>query len=540
MLELIQTFLAANNYLPHGYCIKWSAGLVWAYVVSDVSIFAAYCSMPLALLYFARRRRDFPYTWLLVMFAVFILSCGLTHLMGAVTLWLPLYWLDASIKAITALISVVTAVALWPLIPQALKLPSPGQLRELNQALLSEIAERKRAEVELRKAKEIAEHGLFEERILRASIVENSEDAIIGLGLDGVITSWNRAAVRIFGYQEAEIKDIFQLIPQHHQAAEIAMLEAIRRGETIHHYETERMRDNGQLIFVSVTMSPIRDMGGRIIGVSKIARDVSERIRAQQEITQLNASLEQRVVERTAELSAANRELDSFAYAVSHDLRAPLRAMAGFSQALIEDYGREIPDQGQVYLRQIDIASRKMGELIDGLLALSRTTRGEMQYDNIDLSAMSLRLLAELRAGDPERRIEATVQPGLQVYGDARMVETLMRNLLGNAWKYTSKVADAEIKVYRQDQDGRLRFCVADNGAGFDMAHANRLFKVFQRLHRQDEFPGTGIGLATVERIVRRHGGEIEASAEPGKGALFCFSLASQSRDGGQYNSEPT
>jgi len=252
---------------------------------------------------------------------------------------------------------------------------------------------------------------------------------------------------------------------------------------------------------------------------------ITERKQAEAAIAWLNADLERRIAERTAELSAANRELDAFAYAVSHDLRTPLRAMSGFSQALAEDYGGQLQGEAKLYLDQIGLASRKMGDLIDGLLALSRSTRGALQYGTVDLSALAQQLLAELAQAEPGRTVAVEVAAGLGARGDARMIEALMRNLLGNAWKYSAHAAAACIRVYATERGGERCFCVADNGAGFDMAHANRLFQPFQRLHRQDEFPGIGIGLATVQRIVQRHGGRIEARAAPGQGAEFCFTL---------------
>ena len=200
--------------------------------------------------------------------------------------------------------------------------------------------------------------------------------------------------------------------------------------------------------------------------------------------------------------------------------------MSGFSQALDEDYGSQLPSEAKGYLEQIELASRKMSELIDGLLVLSRSTRGEMQHDAVDISALTERLLAELAQSESGRQVEAQVEAGLQVYGDGRMIEAVMRNLLGNAWKYTSQTPAACIRVYGEKKDGAQRICIADNGAGFDMAHANRLFQPFQRLHRQEEFSGMGIGLATVQRIVHRHGGVINAWGEPDKGAIFCFSLS--------------
>jgi PAS domain S-box-containing protein len=528
VIEELSKLLAVNGYLPHGYCLSWSPLLVLTYVISDVLIFLSYSSMPLALAYFVRQRKDFPYRWLLGMFAAFIMACGTTHLMGAIVLWRPLYGLDALLKAATAFISVITAIALWPLIPHALKLPSPTQLRRINEELQTEITERKCVEEALRQAKQAAEDGLQKERMIRAAIVEFSEDAIVSKTLDGIITSWNQAAEKMFGYRSEEIigRSVCLLIPSEHQAMEESLLAAIGRSESVKLHETERVRKDGGRITVSVTISPIRDNAGRVVGASKIARDVTERKQAEQEIRRLNADLERRVVERTAELTTANRELDSFSYAVSHDLRAPLRAMCGFSQALIEDYGSQLQGEAMVYLEQIDIAGRKMSDLIDGLLVLSRSTRCKLRQDAVDLSALSERLLAELMESAPERQVAVQVEAGLQVHGDLRMVEVMMRNLLGNAWKYTAHAPAPSIRVYAEQQDGARRFCVADNGAGFDMAHANRLFQPFQRLHRQEEFPGIGIGLATVQRIVHRHGGVIEARGEPGKGAAFYFTLS--------------
>jgi len=269
---------------------------------------------------------------------------------------------------------------------------------------------------------------------------------------------------------------------------------------------------------------PFTDTDGATL-ILEIGLDITERKLAEAEIKRLNADLEKTVEVRTAELRAANTELDSFAYAVSHDLRAPLRAMSGFSQALTEDYGEHLDGDARVYLDQISLASRHMSDLIDGLLVLSRSTRGELKQEALDISTMSERLLAELTAAEPARPVAWTVEPGMQAQGDATMIEVVMRNLIDNAWKYTGKTPDATIRVYTGDSEGQRCFCVSDNGAGFDRAHAGKLFQPFQRLHRQEEFPGIGIGLATVQRIVHRHGGAIWAEGAPDQGATFCFTL---------------
>jgi signal transduction histidine kinase len=252
-----------------------------------------------------------------------------------------------------------------------------------------------------------------------------------------------------------------------------------------------------------------------------LERDIVARKLTADEIEQLNQELSHTV----SQLQGANQELEAFAYSVSHDLRAPLRAMSGFSEALVEDYGDKLEKEARDYLDEIVIGSRHMGHLIDGLLTLSRSTRGELRRDRVDLSEMADRLRHELEQLEPQRRVEWRIEPGLSAGGDGRMIEVIMRNLLDNAWKYTAGVAEPIIRVYAAVEGTERFFWVADNGAGFDMGHAEKLFQPFQRLHRQDEFPGIGIGLATAQRIVYRHGGTIHATGTPHKGATFRFSL---------------
>jgi signal transduction histidine kinase len=252
-----------------------------------------------------------------------------------------------------------------------------------------------------------------------------------------------------------------------------------------------------------------------------LKNDVFARKLAADEIEALN----QELVQTVSQLQGANQELEAFAYSVSHDLRAPLRAMSGFSEALVEDFGDKLEPEARDFLNEIVIGSRHMGLLIDGLLTLSRSTRGELRKDQVDLSFMADRIRMDLERSEPQRLVEWQIEPGLSAGGDARMIELVMRNLLGNAWKYTSGTAEPAIRVYGELQWGHQLFCVADNGAGFDMVHAGKLFQPFQRLHRQDEFPGIGIGLATVQRIVHRHGGTIHATGLPDKGATISFSL---------------
>ena len=266
---------------------------------------------------------------------------------------------------------------------------------------------------------------------------------------------------------------------------------------------------------------------------TRLHLEITEHLQAQEEIHRLNMALEQRVLQRTAQLKVANQELEAFAYSVSHDLRAPLRSIDGFSQALLDDYGEQLDEEGQEFLKRVRGASQRMAQLIDDLLYLSRITRGEMIRKPVDLSDLVKLVVQELQLDNPQRQVEMLVQPNITAEGDPRLLRVVLENLLANAWKFTGKQEQGRIEFgMKKNQsfadDGSPAedvYYVQDNGAGFDPAYADKLFGVFQRLHRVDEFPGTGIGLATVQRIIHRHGGQVWAEGQVGEGATFFFTL---------------
>jgi signal transduction histidine kinase len=286
--------------------------------------------------------------------------------------------------------------------------------------------------------------------------------------------------------------------------------------------ETAKMISRDKDYSVRATANSRDEVGHLVLTFN----DMLARIQEQNaELQRARDEMEQHVIARTAQLEAANKELESFSYSVSHDLRAPLRGIDGFSQALLEDYGDRLDAQGKSYLQRVRAASQRMAELIDDMLSLSRVSRGEMKSQAVDLGALAQSIAAELQSADRRRQVEFTVAAGLVAQGDARLLRVVLENLLRNAWKFTGKNSTAKIEVGVDRQNGQPVYFVRDDGAGFDMAYAEKLFGAFQRLHSSTEFQGTGIGLATVQRVIRRHGGRVWAESKVGQGATFYFTL---------------
>jgi len=372
-----------------------------------------------------------------------------------------------------------------------------------------------------------------EERRSEAEAVNHSlAEGVITMDAEGRIMFMNPAAERLLGWSEAELKGQAGHPLMHFQRedgsplpeSECAIRKALRSGRTVDQADDAYTTKDGQIIPVSYSVAPIT-LHGKTTGGVLAFRDILARRRNEAEIRALNAELEQRVLERTAQLEASNKELESFAYSVSHDLRAPLRAIVGFSQILLSSHRDNLNEQGRDYLDRISAASQRMGQLIDDLLNLSRITRAEMRHETVDLSAMVRSIVADLASAEPRRQVNLHIQNGLLARGDARLLRAALENLVRNAWKFTSKKPSSTIEFGKVQHSGHSAYFVRDDGAGFDMTYSDKLFGAFQRLHGATEFEGTGVGLATVQRIIQRHGGRVWAEGAVDRGATFYFSL---------------
>lgn len=373
----------------------------------------------------------------------------------------------------------------------------------------SEVTEERRGIARLRQ----------EEARLR-SLLAAAPDPIITVTDDGRIDFINARGEELFGFAPGLLvgAPVERLIPDWRRAPAVAAVLA-RAGECDEQGPLTGVRADGSRFPLELSAGTL-DRDGRTY-LTAIVRDVTEREAAAREIRELNQRLERHV----GQLTALNAELESFSYSVSHDLRGPLRSIDGFSALLLEDCGERLDEQGRGYLQRVRAATARMGDLIEGLLRLSRITRTELRRERVDLSAIA-RFVAEGLARDaPGRSVAFQIEEGMTAEGDRALLTVALENLIGNAWKFTARCPDGRIAVGCERGGGQETYYVRDNGAGFDMAFAGKLFAPFERLHDAAEFPGSGIGLATVARIIRRHGGTIWAEGRPGEGAVFRFTL---------------
>ena len=361
-----------------------------------------------------------------------------------------------------------------------------------------------------------------------ATVVRDSNDAITIQDFEGRITAWNRGAELMYGYSEEEaiLTNIDRLTAPGRVKEQKDFTRRLIAGEKISSFETQRVTKDGHILDIWMTVTKLMNDTGKPIGIASTERDITERKRAEEEVRKLNAELERRVAERTAQLEAANKELESFSYSVSHDLRAPLRHVQGYVDMLSREAEGQLSENGRRYMKTIEDVSREMGVLIDDLLAFSRMGRAEMIETTVNLDSLVQDTLRDLEPATRERNITWKIPLLPDVQADPAMLKLALTNLLSNALKFSRPRNPAEIEIGCDGMEGeRVIIFVRDNGVGFDPQYAHKLFGVFQRLHRPDEFEGTGIGLANVRRIITRQGGRAWAEGVLDHGATFYFTL---------------
>ncbi|TSK05802.1 MAG: PAS domain S-box protein [Geobacter sp.] len=372
----------------------------------------------------------------------------------------------------------------------------------------------------------LVEGALQQNREVLNAVIEGTTDAVFVKDVNGRYLLFNKASTQMTGKSLTEIlgRDDTELFPP--EVARLVMEEdqMVLGSNVLSIVEHNLTLPNGERILVEATKGPLHDKEGNVVGVFGIGRDITQTRRMADELSLLNEELERRVIERTARLEAAMKEQETFSYSVSHDLRGPLRHINSYTSIVLEEYGSHLPPDGKQYLERVCASTRRMGTLIDDLLELSRIGRSELNKVPVNLSEVAHSIGSKLQDAEPQRQVEILVEPDLEVHGDRGLLEQMLENLVANAWKYSSVRELARIEVGRSGGALKDTFFVRDNGVGFDMAYQNKLFGAFQRLHGS-EFEGTGIGLATVKRIVERHGGSVWAHGVVDEGATVYFCL---------------
>ncbi|MGN6424447.1 MAG: sensor histidine kinase [Asticcacaulis sp.] len=490
-----------DMFMPHGYCFLWKPGVLWLHVLSDAGIVLAYSGIPLVLLYILHKRRDLPFQGVFALFGAFILLCGFTHLLNIWVLWHPDYYFEGVIKALTAIASIATLIALIVRIPVALRLPSPRQLAETN-AKLADLYQQSQ------------EQG----RAALSVVLDNVTDGIITIDERGHIESFNAACAQMFGYSADEVtgRSIAILIPEPDQKPHEGFVQDYLGAGAFSREMTGRRKD-GRKFPLDLSVSDYQ-LGGRTYYIG-ILRDITRAKQAE--------AARERLLKR---LTDSNTELERFAYVASHDMQEPLRMMLNFSQIVAHDYADKLDDDGREYLKIIGDSAWRMRDMVQDLLEYARMGREGLTIGEVDMQVEINHVLENLRQLILDSGAEITSDPLPKLQGNAVQIMRLFQNLIANAIKYQPEGRTPVIHIAAAEGGAYWQFSVTDNGLGIDEAFIEQIFEPFRRLHNWESIKGSGLGLAVCKRIVENHGGRIWVESRMGEGSRFHISIAKSLR----------
>ena len=518
-MEILQNILFPTQFIPHGHCYLWQPELVWLHLLSDVLIAIAYYSIPIALVYFVRKREDIPFPGIFLLFGLFIVTCGTTHLMSVWTLWHPAYWLSGTIKAITATVSIYTALMLFPTLPAALALPSPDDLRRINQQLEIEIEERKQAEVKLQLLNQELETrvekrtaSLQESEGRWRSFLDNVRLMVVGVDCLGQVEYVNPYAMSLMGNHEEDVmgKNWFKaFVPPHQQQHSRAMFQTILEHDKRPYYQSDLVTPTGDKRVIAWYGTLLKDAQGQPTGVLSLGEDITERY-------------------------AIDRMKDEFISVVSHELRTPLTSIHGALDLLTSGLVEPDSDRGHHVLSIAAENSSRLVQLVNDILELERLESGKVKLHQASVSTLELTQrayeLMELMAERANIQLEIT-ELDLLIWADGDRLIQVLTNLLSNAIKFSEPSSTVGIVVEDlTTSDGKyVKFSVTDHGRGIP---SNKLEYIFERFHQVDASDsrskgGTGLGLAICSSIVQQHGGTIWVESLLGEGSCFSFTVPS-------------
>lgn len=506
------SILAGKNFMPHGMCYQWEPVTLWSNVIGDGLTALAYFLIPIGLIYFVRKRKDFDMPGVVLAFAAFIISCGAVHAISVVNVWVPLYRVSGVLKGVMAVASLGTLVMLYIKMPLALSIPAPSELQKVNRLLLDQIREKELLQ------KQLEEKAAKLEETVKL-LNDTQEAASIGawrLDLRKDEMYWSDEVYKIHEVdksQEIRMEDGINFYNEDCREDVINTVEqAVSDGKS---WDKNWLLNVGEdkTKWVRAIGYPVKE-NGEIIALEGLFMDKDEQIRA-----------ELKLIERSEKLEEKNNELEAFSYSISHDLRAPLRSINGFADILKEDFSDKIGEEGRRLLTVIKDNALKMGTLIDDILLYSRVGRQEPSSSEIDMNSLMNAIIKDLTLAYNNLKIKVDISELPTVNGDLILIKQLFQNLIDNAIKYSSKNEEVNIRIGYENSEQAPVFFVKDNGVGFDAKYHDKLFGVFQRLHSSNDFSGTGVGLAIVKRIVEKHKGKIWAESTEGKGATFFVTI---------------